>query len=343
VAPAALAENMATTVITAFNEFMANTVNLDPAVTTQARGSRDSLITHLHALPTNDVTFPLSFEEHDVAYGSFSRRTKIRPLDDIDLVSCMSGEGSTYAATTALNAFEISVPDGTRLRALCHDHTNKLNSRKVINRYIQGLSKVPQYRRAEIRRDGEAAVLELTSRTWSFDIVPGFFTKPEANGRTYYLIPDGGGNWKKTDPRLDQENVTRINAAHGGHVLNVIRAAKYWNRRPTMTTMPPYAFECMVLDYYRTKALLASEFVDLEIRDLLPALSTAVWLSVWDPKGIQGDLNTLTPLERLSISTRARDDAAVAVRARTAESAGDHATSIRLWREIFGSEFPAYG
>jgi hypothetical protein len=329
---------MATSVNAAFAEFLANSVNLDPDVTAQARASRDWLVAQLHGFPLSDTTFPLSFEAQDVFFGSFHRRTKIRELDDIDLIACLSAEGSKYWSDPG--RIRIRVPDNTRLRSLCHDDTDELNSRKVINRFIRGLETVPQYKNSGTR-NGEAVVLELESRPWSFDIVPGFFTEPEADGRTYYLIPDGNGHWKKTDPRIDQERITSINAAHQGNVLHPIRLIKFWNRRPVAPAIPPYVLECMVLDHYQTAT--ASKWPDLEVAPVLLTIATAVLGPVHDPKGIQGDLNQLSFADRLSIYRRANQDAVAAVEAREAERRGDHRAAIVLWGQIFGSDFPQYG
>jgi hypothetical protein len=137
----------------------------------------------------------------------------------------------------------LSVPDGILLRGLCHENSNQLNSRKVINRFVSALKDVPQYEKSELGRNGSAAVLNLKSYTWSFDIVPGFFTTPEADNRTFYIIPDGNGHWMKTDPRIDKEKVTSVNQKHDGNVLNVIRTIKYWNRRATMPSMRPYLID----------------------------------------------------------------------------------------------------
>src|SRR5437870_154396 len=112
--------NMPTTVNTAFAEFMTNTVNLDSDETETARASRDWLSGQLRGLHQTYADFPRPYEEKDVYFGSFHRRTKIRPLDDIDLMSCLSAEGSTYA--TYGSEIRIHVrPDAERLLALGHD------------------------------------------------------------------------------------------------------------------------------------------------------------------------------------------------------------------------------
>ncbi|MGK2629981.1 hypothetical protein ACSJHT_19705, partial [Escherichia coli] len=86
---------MATTVIAAFNEFMKDTVNLKKADTDDARASRDWLIGKMNDFEKDDK-FPVSFPAIHIAFGSFARRTKIRPLDDIDLMFGLTGQGATY-------------------------------------------------------------------------------------------------------------------------------------------------------------------------------------------------------------------------------------------------------
>src|SRR6185437_484036 len=111
---------MAATVNEAFNEFMTNVVNLDPNQTLTARASRDWLTAQLHSLHETYPDFPRPYQERDVYFGSFHRRTKIRPLDDIDLVTCLRAEGSTY--TTTVNEIQINVSQtAERLLSLCHE------------------------------------------------------------------------------------------------------------------------------------------------------------------------------------------------------------------------------
>lgn len=330
---------MAKTVCGAFNEFLTETVNLDPNVTRTAIASRDWLISQLELMHEKDNAVPFPYSERHIAFGSFARRTKIRELDDVDLLWCMKSEGSLYEEVGG--TVQIYCPDASRLARFRHAGTSLLNSRLIINQYIRSLADVPQYAKAETRRDGEAAVLALKSYTWSFDIVPGFHTVPEADGRTYYIIPDGAGHWKKTDPRRDRDRVQRVNAANNGNVLNPLRVMKYWNRRRTMPTAPSYMFENLVLDHYESRTN-ASGYVDFEVIQLLDFVQTAIFQPVWDPKGIQGDLNTLTLAEQLKISVKAAEHALIAKEAWAAESNGDHQTAIEKWRLVLGPAFPAY-
>lgn len=331
---------MATTVNSAFDEFLRDKVNLSPSDTSTARASRDWLLGQIQKFPTASPDFPLLYPEKDIAFGSFARRTKIRPLDDIDQISCIHATGAMYVEYGGV--VQITTPAQSRLAAFCHDRSHTVNSIKIVNRLVKALSTVPQYKSAEVNRRSEAAVLQLTSYDWNFDIVPAFFTAPNTQGRTYYLIPDGTGHWKKTDPRKDRDRIVRINQKHGGHFLNVIRTLKYWHRRPTVPSLSSYAFETMVAGYYENCRQEASKWVDLEIATALRHVATAILTAIEDSKGIQGDLNTLSWDQRNAIRARALLDAARCDEARQFEKADDHESAIGKWREVFGPDFPEF-
>lgn len=166
---------MAQTVNAAFDEFLKDYVNLDIEDTAKARNSRDWLIEEqIHSFPYKDLYFPRLYSEKDIYFGSFARRTKKRPLDDIDIMIALSAEGSTYYEYSN-GVIEMYVPDfAYKLKMLCNDGTNTLNSRKILNKFKYLLSKVPQYQEADIKTNLEAVTLKLKSYTWNFDIVPCF-------------------------------------------------------------------------------------------------------------------------------------------------------------------------
>ena len=80
---------MAKTVNSAFKKFNLDIVNLKPDRTTKAISSRDWLWGKLNALEsTENLDFPYKYEDKHIKFGSFARRTKIRELDDIDIMFC---------------------------------------------------------------------------------------------------------------------------------------------------------------------------------------------------------------------------------------------------------------
>lgn len=330
---------MPKTVNGAFDEFLKETVNLDKDETTTARNSRDWLLGQI-TLFGSDTTFPKLWQEYNIHFGSFARRTKIRPLDDIDLMIGLSAQGATY--TEYVDRIEIVVNPETNLKSFCNNDSNVLNSIKVVNKFVSKLSGIPQYKNAEIKRNQEAATLNLKSYDWTFDIVPCFFTSTDTYNRTYYLIPDGKGNWKKTDPRMDRDRTQSINQKHNGRVLNVVRIIKYWNKRPTMPTMSSYLLENLILNYYDSQIDCASQYVDVEIPNILNYISNNIHYNVNDPKNIQGNINRLSYEEKVKISDRAKLDYQKSIDARKLEDNNEHEKSIKKWTEVFGDKFPKY-
>lgn len=322
-----------------FNSFLRDAVNLDPADTDGARKSRIWLQGVMDGFHAKHDDFPRPYPAVHMGFGSFARRTKIRELDDVDLIHGLHAEGTTYLDTNG--TVTLTVPESSRLWAFRHDGTKLLNSRRVINHFVKQLAGVPQYASAATNRRGEAAVLNLSSYPWSFDIVPAFLTTQDWLGRTYYIIPNGEGDWKKTDPRIDQARVSATNQLHHGRVLNIIRLLKFWNRRSTMPSVGSYLLENMILSYYEGRSTTASANISEEVAPVLEHLADAVYGSVPDPKQIQGDLNDLSWDAIQKIRDRALADARKARTARELEADENEDTSKALaqWAEIFGPSF----
>lgn len=322
----------------AFNSFSQNSVDLNPERVRDARNSRQWLVEQIERFQNAVPDFPtLYLAENDVQFGSFSRRTKIQPLDDIDFMIVLSARGSTYEVINGL--VRIHVPTDPALKLLCDD--DLLNSRKVLDKLKNSLSEVPQYSRAEIHRRQEAVTLNLSSYEWNFDIVPAFLTETDNRGRSYYLIPDGQGNWKLTDPRIDQQRISDINQNHDGKVLGAIRLIKYWNQYCNQLTLPSYLIENIALNYFGSLIYLGD--VGQVLRGFFAYLSTAILGAVADPKGIQGDLNELDVNGRLAFFALANEARNNAANANVASMSGQSELAISWWKRIFGAEFPDYG
>ena len=330
---------MALSVNSAFEEFNKNTVNIDSEIAKKARNSRDWLLEQLRTLPSKIDDFPRLYDEKHIKFGSFARNTKIRPLDDIDLILTFSADSATYSESTLYsNTYYIHSDNASQnLRNLSNDN-GYLNSGRLINKLISSLQEIPQYYRAEIHRKQEAATLELLSYEWNFDIVPAFFTVND-----FYLIPDGNGNWKATDPRVDQARVSNINQKHKGKVLQLIRTLKYWNNRASMPTIPSYLFENIVLNFAEQLNEL-SDYIDFNLRNFWCHLKDDIYNKVQDPKGYQGNLNVLSFDDQIKISLKANDTYTKALEAIHFETQeNNQKKAINKWREIFGNEFPSYG
>ena len=330
--------SMAKSVNQAFEEFNEDVVNLIKENTDDARSSRDWLITQLLAFPENVEYFPNDYPEKHIRYGSFARNTKIRPIDDIDLMYCLEAGNAYYKIDIFDNQkYYIHTENATdNLNKLSNaDYT--LNSIKVVNKLVKALETVPQYANAEKKRNQEAAVLNLISYSWSYDIVPCFYTV-----NNFYLIPDGIGNWKAANPTEDQENIKNTNTNYGNRVYQLVRTLKYWNANFTSPKVGSYLFEVLVINFVKSKGS-QSDYNDINIRDFFHYLYSNIGHDVYDPKGIQGNINNLTVEQRSRISNKAKscyDMAKIAVDFEI--SIKNQEKAIECWRIIFGDKFPLY-
>lgn len=332
---------MVKTVEAAFEKFLKDYVNLDKVETDRARKSRDWLVNQqIKIFPDKEETFPNLYNEKSIYFGSFARKTKIKELDDIDIMIALSAENGSYVEY--LDKVEIIVEENANmLRKLCFDNSNKLNSRKVINKFIELLNKIPQYEYSEIKRNQEAATLKLSSYKWNFDIVPCFFTKKDLNGDTHYLIPDGNGNWKKTDPRIEKSIISELNQINDGKLLDVIRVIKYWNRNSMAPTVSSYLLEVIILNYYQDNNKL-NQNISLEIPNVLDHIQKTIYNMIFSPDNPGVNINNLTQEEKDKISRKAIEHFEISQNAINFAASFKYEKAINEWRKVFGKNFPLY-
>lgn len=332
---------MAKTVNGAFDEFRQNYVDLNKEVVKEARNSRDNLLSNIKEFDNKDNFFDLC-QDFNLHFGSFSRKTKCRELDDIDLMIGIAANGSTYCSNDNWDNVRIIAGTTNKAQIECTHSDGTLNSTLVLNRFKKELEKLREYSRSEIKRDHEAINLNLISKDWAFDIVPCFYTVKESDGRAYYLIPNGKGNWKKTDPKIEQLRADELNKKHPGKVKDTIRLVKYWNKRGKMPTITSYLLETMVLDYFE-KNENTSDWIDIRFKEVLTYISNNIWNLVMDSKQIEGNINNLSWNEKYRLQIRAKNDYEKACNAISAELVEkNEEKSIRIWRDIFGDNFPKY-
>ncbi|MDD2268127.1 MAG: nucleotidyltransferase [Eubacteriales bacterium] len=332
---------MAKTVNNAFCEFMCDVVNLDTTVVSAARDSRDNLLDNISEFDDKDGFFDL-YDGFNVHFGSFARKTKCRELDDIDLMIGIAANGGTYNSYDIWNDVRITASTTNVAQKDCTRSDGTLNSIAVANRFKKKLENVREYSRSEIRRNGEAIILNLKSYDWSFDIVPCFHTVAESDGREYYLIPNGSGNWMKTAPDKDKAHITSTNQSKDGRLLELIRLCKKWNKVKNAKTIPSYLLETIIINYADAQVEL-NKWIDLRFKETLKYIADHITASVYDMKEIQGDINTLEILDRYAIKAKAQTDYEKACEASNAEiTEKDEKKAINKWGEILGSDFPKY-
>lgn len=326
---------MATYTKVNMNEFIKKHIDLDSDVTKKARLSRKFLYKQLEELPSKAENFPRLYPSRQIYnYGSFSRKTKIRPLDDIDFMLVFAADGTTYEDFG--DEVKLTVPEEATYLYKLRDEDGYLNSRKVANKIRDNISKVSQYKKADIRSSQEAVILSLTSYDWTFDIIPALKTTEEADGRSYYLIPNGNGHWKKTDPRIDQARVTEINQSIDFNVIEFIRIIKYWNKIQNIN-ISSYLVENIVLNYFENNYICTNR--KNQLSSFFVYLKDAIFNPVLDPKGLQGNLNELEYTKKSLISSKAVACESAVNEALEFEMFESYESADGKWRVVFGDDY----
>jgi hypothetical protein len=330
------------TVWGAFKEFREKTVDLDPGTTKVARSSRDYLINQLKAIEKEDWNLPRLIGSY-IPYGSFARSTKIKPLDDIDLLIPLVGTGTTaYQSTIDIYEYWLRISDSSAPLAIFPDEFNYVNSTKILNKIKDSLSEVQKYYKADVHKSGEAVTLELLSYDWVYDIVPAVPIRDGQSGTAYYLIPDGSGDWKRTNPRVDATNVTRVNGWHNGNFLPAVRLLKYWNGRPIAPKLASYYFETLALKVFDSASKI-SDF-PIGVNYFFKYCSLYLWSSCPDPKGLGPPLDDGIDNTTKKKVAEALDEAGkYSDYALMYERSSEHDKAIYWWQRIFGDKFPKYG
>jgi hypothetical protein len=236
--------------------------------------------------------------------GSAGRGTIIRPIDDIDLLAIFDNTDGIFEQYR-------------------HD------SKKFLYRIRDGLAR--NYSVKVIGARGQAVRLFYTQAP-HVDIAPVFSW--QGGG---YALPKGDGTWLTTDPDKQDAWLAERNEALGYHLRPLQRFVKRWNREHSRR-----------LKTFHLEVVTAASFGSLGSNYRVDSLRFFEWagkhLSVQDPAGHSGDLSSyLTSTARSEVRTSLISAHERASRAVEAESNGNYPEALRLWRIVFGDEFPAYG
>lgn len=235
--------------------------------------------------------------------GSASRGTIIRPLDDVDVLAEFSNAGNMWEAY-------------------------RYDSKAFLYRVRDALA---GYRVEIVGARGQAVRLFYASAP-HVDIAPVF---RYSNGS--FALPNGSGGWLTTEPSVHNAFIDKRHQELAYNLKPLIRLLKRWN-----------SVHSKYLKSFHLELLVASSFSSLGSNSRQAAeiffRYTQTHLSVQDPAGHSGDMaGYLTSTNRQNVIANLEAARERAARANVAESSGDHREAIRLWRIVFGDEFPTYG
>ena len=238
--------------------------------------------------------------------GSGQRDTMIRPLNDIDMMAHFSNSGEVY-------------------------ERYKSDSRLFLYRVRDALKRESTVKVVGAR--GQAVRFFYTDDL-HVDVVP--VIKWSSGG---YALPSGNGKWLTTDPDFHHEYLKTKSKEVGGDLKQFSRAMKQWNRAHG-SRLKSFHLEMLAANVFSTlgnNSRTASQVFFANAKN---------GLTINDPAGHSGDLSSYLDSswsQRRQVVANMEEAEERAKRANDAEAKGNHKEAIRLWRLVFGDEFPAYG
>lgn len=134
--------------------------------------------------------------EDNFLSGSYSRKTAIRPLNDIDVFLVLKPE----------RGFDVTVPVATILGKI----------KQVLDDAHDGKSALSQ---------NSSVNIEFSGTGVAYDVVPAFLLR-----RDVYQVPDRQtGRWVKTNPKLHKQLANKANKRANGKLKPLIKALKHAN------------------------------------------------------------------------------------------------------------------
>jgi hypothetical protein len=218
------------------------------------------------------------------------------------------------------------------------NHTLRDQPEDVIELLYQTL--VDQY---DIRKQTRSVGISMA--TVDMDVVP--IIAPQGMTKTLYIPDRKLKQWLVTNPPRHTLWTTETNKASHGHFKPLVKLMKWWRRENRTISKRPKGFviECIVaecMDFDETDyAELFLGTLEGIIRRYAPDISLGMLPRIEDP-GVPGNSVTdgTTYAAFKGFYNKACTHAEIG---RLAQQEDDPEDSLSLWREVFGSRFPASG
>ena len=184
---------------------------------------------------------------------SYIRKTKITPIDDLDIVFNLKAWNTTIRQSSISWRYYVTIDslyEGSHpLRNFTkYDYSDGryyvspiMITNKMVEKIKETYSSTPY-----IKRNWECVTVNLSSYKLTIDCTPCIWVKNES----YILIPAWWNNlyWKRTDPDKDIEVTNKLNSAdyYDWKYKWVIKLMKYRNEYIAPYEMRSYVLECAV-------------------------------------------------------------------------------------------------
>jgi hypothetical protein len=229
-------------------------INIGTALRISASDSQNVVRALLVTEAQRDPSFPRLLVEADQDFigGSFARRTKIAPLDDIDIYIPLDGGGFVHACP-GMQSCPLLSDNPTLWNPLQGSKwmgAENISSGALLDAFADVLR---QYypNTTRIRKPvGEAVRVQMTSGPTAagddlgYDVTPCLVLDyPHARELRVYLVPDGNNGWVRTNPRYDAALTDALSARTNKNFRKAVKIVKFWNSSIFRNTLSSYYIE----------------------------------------------------------------------------------------------------
>lgn len=243
----------------------------------------------------------------DFLSGSYSRRTAIRPLHDIDIFVIL-GETQGTPSSHAIAALQ---------------------------RVQQALGEAYPKKKLPIVQQ-HSVNIEFSESGIAFDVVPSFQSVQQEE---YFIPQRDTGRWICTNPQRHEELGIEANEKAGKKLKPLLKAAKHWKRRQRSRPFTSFHLEAMSYSAFsRPPATYLEGLVQL-----FEHLSHAVMGPCPDPAGLGPDIDKYMDASARHAARDMTDGAAQLARRALAAATTRQLQAHAHLRELFGPEYPERG
>ena len=324
-------------------------INITQPIRSQAATSQDHLRDFLADEFRRDSCFPKVLHNQDRIFigGSFERESKLRPLDDIDIYVPLDGLQLVYLYGYG-HQLPFTVLSDQQLAAnpLLQDPSRWMSGESICSeKLIDGFATIlhRHYPNTTVRPDGQAVNLQMTigatkeSPGLGFDVVPCFSLRPNFSpALPFYLIPDGFGNWIRTNPRRDSEISLLLHRNSKETFRKAVKLLKWWNVQHFGNKLTSYFVELAIMrafyNYYESFRIPTTVATATEraFHAVYHAVSAGT-LESWIPDAPAVERGPASPTE-LALWDSAAGKASQALRL---QHVGNETGAIEYWTTLF--------
>lgn len=249
---------------------------------------------------------------HSLQVGSYGRNTAIHGTSDVDMI--------------------FQLPDSVYRK---YDGYRG-NGQSALLQAVRASAR-KTYPATDIGADGQVIVVSFGD-TMRFDLVPAFTNR---DGSYTYPDSNGGGSWKKTNPRPEIEAIRNRNDACNGNLVPLCRMMRAWKTRMTVPIggllIDTLAYQFIGSWKYRHKSYLHYDFMCRDFFDFMARQDRTrqYWKAPGSGQRVYGPKGQFQYKAR-----RGYNLACEAIEHELADPKREWSAK-RKWREIFGTSFPS--